>query len=94
MKTTNNETVTAGHTPGPWTFKRIPVYSPTIPDDGFPALDTNTMGGREWMTKAQANARLIAAAPELLSALQTLLHPMASEEDMDNAQALVNRLTT
>ena len=40
-----------------------------------------------------ANARLIAAAPELLEALQRLVHPMAGEDDIDHAEALIARLT-
>jgi hypothetical protein len=36
-----------------------------------------------------ANARLIAAAPDLLEALQSLAHPMASDEDLQNALAVI-----
>jgi len=36
-----------------------------------------------------ANARLIAAAPEMLEALQSLTHPMASDEDLQNALAVI-----
>jgi hypothetical protein len=37
----------------------------------------------------EANARLIAAAPEMLEALQSLTHPMASDEDLQNALAVI-----
>jgi hypothetical protein len=40
-------------------------------------------------SEALANARLIAAAPELLAALQSLTHPMASDEDLQNALAVI-----
>ena len=36
-----------------------------------------------------ANARLIAAAPEMLDALRRLTHPMASDEDLENALAVI-----
>jgi hypothetical protein len=37
----------------------------------------------------EANARLIAAAPQMLAALQSLTHPMASDEDLQNALAVI-----
>jgi hypothetical protein len=37
----------------------------------------------------EANARLIAAAPEMLEALRSLTHPMASDEDLENALAVI-----
>jgi hypothetical protein len=46
----------------------------------------------EWpddQAEAEANARLIAAAPELLEALQSLTHPMASDEDLSHALAVI-----
>jgi hypothetical protein len=42
----------------------------------------------EW----RANARLIAAAPEMLEALQSLTHPMASDEDLQNALAVIAKV--
>jgi hypothetical protein len=36
-----------------------------------------------------ANARLIAAAPEMLEALRNLTHPMASDEDLSHALAVI-----
>jgi hypothetical protein len=40
----------------------------------------------------KANARLIAAAPDLLAALQSLAHPMASDEDLQNALAVIAKV--
>jgi hypothetical protein len=46
--------------------------------------------GRGWNeVEDEANARLIAAAPEMLAALQSLTHPMASDEDLQNALAII-----
>ena len=40
-----------------------------------------------------ANARLIAAAPCLLAALQRLAHPMADDDDLENALEVIARAT-
>jgi hypothetical protein len=42
--------------------------------------------------EAKANARLIAAAPEMLAALQSLTHPMASDEDLSHALAVIAKV--
>ena len=38
-----------------------------------------------------ANARLISLAPQMLIALQRLTHPMADDEDLDYARAIIAR---
>ena len=39
----------------------------------------------------EVNAYLIAAAPELLSALERLTHPMADDEDLDYAREVIEK---
>jgi hypothetical protein len=49
----------------------------------------------EWpdnQAEAEANARLIAAAPDLLAALQSLTHPMASDEDLSHALTVIAKV--
>jgi hypothetical protein len=49
----------------------------------------------EWpdnQAEAEANARLIAAAPKMLAALQSLTHPMASDDDLQNALAVIAKV--
>jgi hypothetical protein len=60
------------HTPGPWaTDKHGNVY-PVSPPDGWDALLFLTQGfGRE-QGEVQANARLIALAPEMAEGLRTI----------------------
>jgi hypothetical protein len=38
-----------------------------------------------------ANARLIASATDLLSALERLVHPMADDEDLNHAREVIAR---
>ena len=91
------------HTPGPWrvedwkytdsrfSWRRDGV--PTIVSandaiaEAFNLYRPNAEDDAE--SEALANARLIAAAPELLEALQNLTHPMASDEDLQNALAVI-----
>ena len=61
--------MSAQHTPGPWAYNgATDIYSV---DAGFTICELY----REYLItgQAQANARLIAAAPELLEALEKLL---------------------
>ena len=87
----------SGHTPGPWTF---------IPADEFwvkPAIQRGKEGGMviEGLSAAseEADARLIAAAPDLLSALNAMLTHMGMDEDewnkptFDQARAAIAKAT-
>lgn len=76
---------TTQHTPGPWAYKHISVFNPETPEKGLPHLDCSCHGGKEWLVKAEANARLIAAAPELLEALTLVMEEMKSRFDYETA---------
>ena len=61
------------HTPGPWDYKEVALWTPDRPTDGIPHFVCAEHGGAEWLSRAKANARLIAAAPELLEALEAVV---------------------
>jgi hypothetical protein len=69
------------HTPGPFPLKI------TQADDFF-VIITN-QGNHFAKTFDPANAHLIASAPDLLSALERLAHPMADDDDLDFARAII-----
>ena len=89
-------TTTHTHTQGPWQ---------AVTGDDWDGATVQTQGGRivaccdgcdipgatmePTTEEAKANARLIAAAPEMLNALRRLTHPMASDEDLENALAVI-----
>lgn len=75
------------HTPGPWVVDFC---------NGKPYIvNGNLCAARVQGTEKTllANARLIAAAPEMLEALRNLTHPMASEDDLQNALAVIAKAT-
>ena len=78
--------MTTQHTPGPWHVTGYHIDAPTgtvatVCDAG----DDDAQG--------VANARLIAAAPAMLRALQRLTHPMADDEDLAHALDVIARAT-
>lgn len=67
----------SAHTPGPWAAHFEEAYFVTGPDLGRVAMMMNLKGahglaGRRSGAESAANCRLIAAAPDLLSALRDL----------------------
>lgn len=80
------------HTPGPWIVTPTTCGNPRKPY-GL-RMDVVTTSG-EWNPAFVAgdilpeDARLIAAAPDLLAALERLAHPMADDEDLDYARAII-----
>mgnify|MGYP006871825886 CR=1 FL=1 len=68
-------------TDGPWFSDSEFISSP----DGFIAQ----LVERDTPRETEANARLIAAAPQMLAALERLAHPMADDEDLDYAREVI-----
>ena len=80
------------HTPAPWYW--LPMTGPDyvsaeyfmiLEDDGVTVCNPSPMG--------QAAAYLIAAAPEMLAALQRLTHPAADDSDLEHALDVIARAT-
>jgi len=68
-------------TPGPYPLTVTKV-------DDFFVIVTN-QGNHYAKTFDPAAARLIASAPDLLSALERLSHPMADDDDLDHAREVI-----
>jgi hypothetical protein len=74
------------HTPGPWRTTGLNVRA----GDALICYATNHWADDETPeSERQANADLIASAPDLLSALERLAHPMADDEDLDYAREII-----
>lgn len=73
------------HTPGPWTTTSIHPQRDWVNASGRAALAevAVVVSGREW-PEGKANARLIAAAPDLLAACTRALGFVDSMPDNDN----------
>ena len=81
--------MSAAHTPGPWTFKR-----------GVYRIEVRTTPERSYAFSLsdEANARLIASAPELLAALEALcedkyLADPINADRMRNAREAIAKAT-
>lgn len=83
------------HTPGPWTTKKIDTGVYDVCRVGNDGLRTRVCRLHASQIEPkhggdiEANARLIASAPDLLSALERLAHPMADDDDLDFARAII-----
>jgi len=77
------------HTPGPWYYSggdSLAIFHPTEIGTRLAVVD-QTFSGSGWQVTAndewEANAKLIAAAPELLDALENLLVSLNSYDEKD-----------
>jgi hypothetical protein len=61
------------HTPGPWRYSTGKTEALVVDRDGFTVMELRTTFNTTSHRDIEANARLIASAPELLSALSVLL---------------------
>lgn len=83
----------AKHTPGPWRIAPPGVYTSGVNIDAFAGGYVALIGGGV-SDPVMADARLIAAAPDLLEALETLLASFDSEihNEYDGTSWLAERL--
>ena len=70
------------HTPGPWHY-----------DSTWGLIKHGGAEIAALHSGNAANARLIAAAPEMLAALQRLTHPAADDTDLEHALDVIARAT-
>lgn len=76
------------HTPGPWRTTGLNVRA----GDALICYATNHWADDETPeSERQANADLIASAPELLDALERLVHPTADDDDLDYAREVIRK---
>lgn len=84
--------MSAAHTPGPWFVLQNPMGS-----DCITAEDCTICSMPDWdddyANEEAANARLIAAAPDLLEALQGLMHKDCGEPAFFAARAAIAKAT-
>lgn len=83
----------AKHTPGPWAYHNTPTPFLNVNAGGLPICQiyTSTAHGQS-MGEQFANARLIAAAPELLEALELIANTgMDARQCMLTARAAIKK---
>ena len=89
--------MTTKHTPGPWHVKPNSIGGPTVGPEDAVVADIRTYGGPhvggQQHPQTVANARLIAAAPDLLEALQYAVEQVPELGSVPGISAAIARAT-
>ena len=99
MSNTAQKIEAAQHTPGRWIQKsaRTMTHIHSVNGSMIGSLPIGFTPGKETYAKEgserEANARLIAAAPELLTALETIVEYGACDENIEQARAAIAKAT-
>lgn len=75
------------HTPGPWAFSLNHSGDYQLRGSNGHLVFQISTG----TIPDNSDARLISSAPEILAALERLAHPMADDEDLDHARAIISK---
>lgn len=87
------------HTPAPWLYDHRDNQALIVDNQGFTVVELSTLENSTAHSSIADNARLIAAAPDLLTALQDLLKVVNVRiddpriEQFDAARAAINKAT-
>lgn len=85
------------HTPGPWFYDHRDNQALIVDGQGFTVVELSTLENSTAQSALADNARLIAAAPDLLMALENLLKVVGVRiddpriEQFDAARAAINK---
>jgi hypothetical protein len=78
------------HTPGPWRVDHSGNCHIVIIDENERTIAFCALQN-ENSEEDESNSCLIASAPDLLSALERLAHPMADDDDLDYAREVIRK---
>lgn len=81
------------HTPGPWIENEQLRHDGTSAGTGFDIWTNSEQAHYVGSATRRDNARLIAAAPAMLKALQRITHPMADDDDLAHALEVIRQAT-
>lgn len=77
------------HTPGPWEILTTNRKTYVVTNALSQPFVGQVIAGPTTCPDWEANARLISLAPQMLLALERLAHPMADDDDLDFARAII-----